>query len=382
MSELTRNKPVRGTVVDAAGKAVAGAEVAVFDEVPRLHRTGPHYYPELKVQTDAQGKFEMPAAPENCKVQVFAAATQVEWSALYAGPVEVTAEKRDVEFKLAAAGNIKVLLPAGLRPGPLMFRSIFEMASAVYDAKDHSINGYGITGTDHIRRGSIPGIELADIEVTVTAGKTTVLDLRDRKVAGAEPMAAREMSTVSILLDGKPVSGAEVAVFRDECSTAELAKLVEQWRNAKGKQDEQAASNALWHAGGAARDYLDNLKGDADFLDRVRNLRASLDDREDGLKSVSLDLADGAGKIQFETQVGRDYVAVARVRGKYVGWVTFQAAEKGRAVELTLKGVAVMANPPEAHGLEGRGIKRLMSGDSMWEDVDWGIGLRGGQNEE
>lgn len=317
-----RYKPIRGRVLDAAGKPVAQASVSAFDENIEPNRgTGGRRYLS-HATTDEQGRFEIAGAPDDCKLQVSAtdpATDQLRFP--WMEPIVVTAEHRDIEVHAPAGGSVRVLLPDILRPTrrPELLRadkpaegiSVWSMS---FDAAAHTLFVSGIpAGSYSLDVTRIP--ELAafpDPQLTVTANQTTVVDWRKQPLAASAGAPIRSL-TMDITADGKPFNGAEVAVFREP------------------RKNEYASQELI---------------------------------------AVTLDLSDAAGKIYVSAQEGVDYVAVARVRGRYVGSTAFRitgANPPAQSVVLHAPPATTStATQAAASPLESRAL-----GAAAWDEL-WG----------
>lgn len=276
--------PVRGKVFDSAGHPVANAQVTVFTEgVPLNRGTFGRDYSWPRTVTDEKGQFWLKTAPRKCNIEVgdFDLAYSTAQMLPRCDPIAVDRDHREVKITLPSAGSIKILLPAGFEwsSSPrLVARSIFAMeahaakndwawsAQFQYDPATKALIAGGVrVGIYRFAPDAIE--ELGDPsgqEITVKEGHETVVDWRTRTLVPSKT----SWVSIKALAGAASASGAEVSVY------------------ARSPQEPGC------------------------------------------LIRVTSDLADDAGLIRFRAMAGTQYVAVARQRGRLLGWQKIDAEAK------------------------------------------------------
>ncbi len=173
--------------------------------------------------------------------------------------------------------------------------------------------------------------DLSDVRVEVKAGENATVDLRARKV-GPPPIAARPKAwtTVTVKHHDQPLSGAEVTVFADVEHPADVARWIEELKS-HDPEVRRSAVVKLKLAGAQAVDAV-NAALPPSQADKLLADLKTLD--SDGLELLSADLSDDVGHTRCEVETGRRCVAVARVRGRLIGWREFTAGGGPVSVEM------------------------------------------------
>ncbi len=216
----------------------------------------------LWARTDARGQFHFEHAPDAGTLHLYRRPEDGGPLPGYTETPQVTALERNLTIQLQAGGSVEVLLPAGLKtPRHLHLRG---------ETKNKKADYYSLTGdTNRLQATYLrPGIyqvlntdprtfgAVSNVTVVVRAGENSELDLSDAQYRPSEA-APRQWTTVKISHEGHPFGGALVSVFADQAD----------WR-----------------------------------------------ERE------IADLSNDAGQVRFRGDIGRRYVVVARMPGRFIGW--------------------------------------------------------------
>jgi hypothetical protein len=205
-------------------------------------------------------------------------------------------------------------------------------------------------------------------QITVEGGEQTYLDWSWWKVPAWEKQSP-QWRTVTVTADGKPLSGAQVSIFTDKWRPQWIRQWVDQW--ARGDATAKALAEHRLVAGGAASlDLLDGMKQDPILTPLIEQVDHDCEMNPLGsLEDVASDLSDDHGTIRFQGDPGRDYVAVAMVQGKWLGWRLFAMSTGDVTVELkptrTLSiHLPAWTPPPDAGKDSYRSISLLLLGPS------------------
>ncbi|MFB3891398.1 MAG: hypothetical protein ACE15C_05170 [Phycisphaerae bacterium] len=383
MPEANRLKPLKGRVLDPDGKAVVGATISLL-RVPEQNSSygllGGLRYLGVTATTDEDGRFAIPAAPDSCLVNVSRHSEDDYRNTLpgWCEAPKTTAGERDIAIKLARGGSIRILLPKALGRAPdLSLRVPKEERGAyvywfdpagrdsemipplVFNAEDKTMTAGAIRPGKYelgppenmgwLGWRARPAAADADLPiegpwqieptaVRIEAGKETVVDLSGRAVPGADVKRAWMGLKVVGGKDKKPVSGAAVMVYATlDGGDETLARCVREL-GSNSLQVRSAADDALRKAGnrgaGAILAGVDlgDLEARARAEDILKSINGPAPNRpEPTVRLAAADLSDEGGSLRFRGQVGRKYIAVARVEGKWIGLSSFICRENGQA---------------------------------------------------
>jgi hypothetical protein len=340
--------PLAGEIADPEEKPVPGARVLLYAAGEKRDELGNDFL-NLQTVTDEQGKFFFDAAPDDCYVEIQRSRDHARpglpgWTT----PLAVNRQTREVAIRLRRGGTVKVMLPPGM--GEEAAGMFLRRDGAPADMPVRLRNEYFSRSEDgsELRSDIIrPGryllatyrpewtaalAALGAIHADVKQGEETVVDLRGMETAERLVPVGRPTSwnTVIVRHEDQVVSGAEVAVFAAVARREELAGWLQAWQSGD-KSARESALVALRRAGAVA---VDAIRADDDELRREDLLGQLGELGYDGLDRLADDLTDDAGSVRFEIDDGRQCVAVARVRGRLIGWLAFVADGAAVTVEL------------------------------------------------
>jgi protocatechuate 3,4-dioxygenase beta subunit len=391
LDEALRWLPLSGKVLDPDGRPVSKARVVLRH--PASNRSAAWGGDVLRLNTiaDEQGRFVFHAAPDDCRIDI--RLRDGETGDALPGvmtPMLVGRETREVTIHLEHGGSVKVLLPQGigdaadalflkradaprrLPPRPGRYCSLTHIADRnELRSKIIPPGEYVLSHREYHTPLIEPFAALGDVRADVKAGDATVIDLRE----ALKPVEhARSWTTVIVQHGGQPVSGAEVTVYVAAARPDDLARWIGQWRNGDAAVKQAAITN-LRDAGALAVDAI-RAAGDED-LDRdalLDELGGTYDEDvgnldTDGLHRAAQDLTDDTGAVRCELEDGRNCVAVARVRGRLIGWQPFLA--QGESVTVGLRPARTLVVRPRVTGAKDdkRSMNIVLQGP-------WDIGVR------
>ncbi len=291
-----RWQPLSGRLLDPAGQPVPNAMVMIRQPAPAAGGPAPGgVYGSENMTTDQDGRFQTALAPLQCSLEVMRFGENRNQQNLpgRSPPVNVSRDQRNLTIHLQPIGSIRLLLPTDWNRPILNLATQTVNASQydystwstfTYEPATHSlITHWAPPGTYKILAESLPEFpELATRTIDVQANQEAVLDLRNAPVpAGAA--AEERWSTLQITTDGKPQSGAQVAVFTE--------------------------------------------------IPPQPTPLGPLGDRQpDNLSPITRDLSNDQGTLRFKAQPGREYIAVAWLPGKLLGWQRFTLATSAASV--------------------------------------------------
>ncbi|MCX7409632.1 MAG: hypothetical protein NTZ32_16265 [Planctomycetales bacterium] len=350
LDNALRLLPLAGQILDPDGNEVKQARVFLYDSTSKKRDRNGNDFLGLQTTTDEEGKFSFDAAPDQCYIEL---GRSREESAVglpgWTMPLAINRELREVQIRLQRGGSLKVLLPAG----------IGEDAQGLYvrreDAPANAPTRHSITHfardmdrnellSDIIRPGwyllenyqpesTESFAALGSVRVEVKPGEQTVVDLRDRKLTERPGPADRPKSWTTIVVkhNDKVVSGAEVAVLAGVVRPEDLSRRIVE-ATSDDPEVRRTAITMLKQAGAQA---VDAIRAGGDERKRDDLLKELADVGFDGLHRASGDLSDDTGQVRCEVETGRNCVAVARVRGRMIGWLAFVA--NGETVTVALR---------------------------------------------
>ena len=191
-------------------------------------------------RTDADGHFAFTAAPNDCYLQVSPYTADGHSLDLrgWSPPFPVNGDH--VELRLHPAGSVKILLPNAISQVEMVpvgeSAEVFPNDSNKYigltfDPAAHAlVTPSAAPGTYVFHAPILPALGVAAGEsIQVVAGKETLLDWRNRPLANASP---ETWCTVHVFADGKPVSGAQVAVFTEKFPVETVTQWIKDWQYA------------------------------------------------------------------------------------------------------------------------------------------------------
>ena len=334
-----RGKPITGRLLDSEGNPVKDAQVRVDKIQPKDNPVA---------TTSADGTFHFPAAPDDCTLEI----TRFDDSGYrdnlpgWIDPQPVTATARDLQIKLQPVGSIKILLPPNLTrlpPGLLFKRSGAAnderdpYARLVYDPATHAVVARSIRPGTYpvILDGFSPytdaTVDLPPLDappLTVTAGKETLLDWRDRPYPSWATNPWRP-ATIALTANAQPLRGIKVAVFTEQAPP----EMIKYWMSLRGP-GRQWALKRLELVGDAARDLAQALKDDNN--DAMTLNLTGLYTEGNGLLTLQSDLSDDQGHITCPTPVGVECIAIAYAPGRLLGFQRFTLPPQDDAKPITL----------------------------------------------
>ena len=350
LDNALRLLPLAGQIHDPDGNGVKQARVLLYDATREKRDRYGNDFLGLQATTDREGKFSFDAAPDQCYIELDRSREEADgglpgWTM----PLAIDRETREVNIRLQRGGSLKVLLPAGIREdaqGLYVRREdapadAFTRHSIAHFARDVDRNELQL---DIIRPGwyrlenyhpasTESFAALGQVRMEVKAGEQTVVDLRDRKLTERLALAARIKSWITVVVkhNDQVVSGAEVAVLASVVRPEDLSRRI-----AEATSDDPAVRRTaiamLKQAGAQA---VDAIRAGDDARKRDDLLKELADVGFDGLHRASGDLSDDTGQVRCEVETGRNCVAVARVRGRMIGWLVFVA--NGETVMVALR---------------------------------------------
>lgn len=329
-----RNKPITGRILDSSSRPLARVRVVPLDERnknPGTNHTRVFY--TLATTTDADGRFSIPGAPDDCQISISRADPFTGESDIpYIKPLPVTADKRDLIITLPPAGAALILLPAAMPP--LRYVTLYPDASAegafppslFPDPLAHTLHASAVPpGRYHLQADAFPALtNFPGAGLAITADQTATLDLRNAPLAPAPETRA---ATLTVTADGKPLPGVEVAIFSDPVSH---------------------------------------------------------ESTQNNLHPLTLDLTDARGQIRFNAPPDKPLIALARLRGRYEGSLEFTlSASPAPLPNLTLplqpattptplpKDFRGPPPPDPAAPLPTRALPLLTHSDHTWSTPNW-----------
>ncbi|MCY3018566.1 MAG: hypothetical protein NTW87_05990 [Planctomycetota bacterium] len=336
LPEDLRLPPLKGRVLDPAGKPVEDVSIGLYRPRERGARKTDREYLGYNATTDAEGRFSFPAAPDECLVNMYRYAPDGNTSSLpgWCEPPAVTPKDRDITVRLQPCGSVRVLLPDTFPRDQRLY---------VANARDTEAMGYSLVHDAAARAWVAPYVQpghftltsygsTLDLVATVDmkAGEETVVDLRERKFAAAvEAEAWHELIVTSA---GQPASGAIVTLYTmPRGDTAAIRKLIAELGD-KDFDTRERAQNQLAEMGATAimplRESL--AQDNPEVRTRAARILEKIGAYDDGYRRVGADLANDGGHVRFRGVTGVRHVAVARVHGRQVGWRAFTLEEGGK----------------------------------------------------
>jgi hypothetical protein len=346
-----RRLPLGGRVLNPDGQAARNARLFLYrtrDESRGV--PGPDYL-QLSASTDADGRFHFDAAPDRCLIEMSrlrddSAETVKGWI----GTVAVDRQDRDLTIRLLPGGRVKILLPEGIgtdadglylerenaaddehdRHGSVSFRRSADRTqlwTPVVRPGRYHLNNYDKESAEVVGA-------LGTIRVDLRPDQESVLDLRDRKLPARRPAVSvvKDWHTITVRLDEQAFSGAEVSVLESIALPEQLAGWVSEATSAAtAPAVKKAAIEMLKNSGALAVDAI-RAAGKSEPHERL--VQAFNDISHDGFRPELLDITDRAGQVRCQLEPGRQCVAVARVRGRLIGWKAFIAGEQDITVDL------------------------------------------------
>lgn len=361
--EVPQPLKIAGRLLDSRGKPIADAEIGTHTVITRTDaggkfalelsaREAPFFRQAIEAGRAPRLSLEisLPLWGRRCKVREFA-----EWSGFD--------NLQDLTIRIREFAGLKVLYPEELdrptRRGPNLVctRSLApdapqDVLATVFAGADspgcltglfppqkmfvQSMDVYG-KAIPPFETPLDPVLEIEPMEVQLKAGEETVLDLRKHKLI--LPMLPQGRTTIAVLRDGKPVSGAVVQVYSTAAVPSDELAAAVGVLGASEYKKRSAAQATLEKAGlvalGVAIASAD--RSDLEVIARVEELSRKVNPLGRMLVGrVLTDLSDDAGTIGAKLQLGRRYIAVACLPGKAIGWAAFTAADKG-TVTINLK---------------------------------------------
>lgn len=356
------NRTLTARLVDSQGKGVADAEFSLgYPYTALLH-------------TDGEGRFSAQVDIVEGKLPRLGNLKLKMWGCTFGYPVylgsgfvelEATpGEGKETTYRLPPMAGLKVLYPAGIDPN-MSLNLAFSMKHPQVDQNVPAPATWGMGGAEEGSRilllpaGKVtlqkmddrvyhpayqdfgaPTLDIETTELDLKAGELNVLDLRKAKFSSL--VLLKGTTTIQVLSDGKPASGASVHLYATAAvQTEELLAAVRDLGADKYKNRE-AAQEKLTKAGitGLAVALQAADRSDAEVVARLEVLRQKLSHYGQAMISLEqADLSDDDGKAPMSIQVGRRYVVVARQAGKAVGRASFVAADKD-TIKVELKPVS------------------------------------------
>ncbi len=350
LDKSLRLLPLVGQILDPDGNGVKQARVLLYDATGKKRDRNGNDFLGLQTTTDKSGQFVFDAAPDQCYIELDRSREEADGGLPgWAMPLAIDRETRAVNIRLQRGGSLKVLLPAGIGEdarGIYVRREdapsdAFTRHSIAHFARDVDRNELQL---DILRPGwyrlenyqpasTESFVALGQVRMEVKPGEQTVVDLRDRKLTERPALAARPKSWITVIVkhNDQVVSGAEVAVLASVVRPEDLSRRI-----AEATSDDPAVRRTaiamLKQAGAQA---VDAILADGDARKRDDLLKELADVGFDGLHWASSDLSDDTGQVRCEVETGRNCVAVARVRGRMIGWLAFVA--NGETVTVALR---------------------------------------------
>ncbi len=350
LDDAHRLLPLAGRVFDPDGNGAKRARVLLYDATREKRDVHGNDYLRLNTITDEDGKFFFDAAPDRCYIEVASSREESDaglqgWSV----PLAVDRRTRDVEIRLQLGGSLKLLLPAGIgadadgiyaeREGatadaPIRHRGTYfqrdmdrdELLSDIIRPGWYLLKNYRPESTEAFAA-------LGTVRAEVQPGEQIVVDLRNRNIAERRAAVTRPRSWITVVVkdDNRVVGGAEVVVFAGVAQPDDLSRWIAE-ATSDDPEVKRTATAMLKQAGAQA---VDGIRAGRDTVNRD-DLLKELDKAEnDGLCQAIRDLSDDTGQVRCEVETGRNCVAVARVRGRKIGWLAFVA--NGETVTVALR---------------------------------------------
>jgi hypothetical protein len=379
VGEEHRMKPLAGRVLDPDGKPLGRAHVNLLNDDPEVAMRGTYSYLRIAAVTNDQGRFSMPAAPPTCRIEV------LSWMDNFTkplpgwlDPVAVGRQDRDLTIRVNRGGSLKILLPAGAAAGAWRLDAENDVTPPnpldrrrglhVEPGGNQLVTRILRPGSYHFRSYDLDTLEaLGDVigrPFEVKAGEETVIDLRDRKIVRPKSPPPREKvwTTVVVKQGEQTLSGAEMYVFAATERPENVARWLDEWRSG----DRKSALARLKRAGAQAVEQLVASGPQSQVDDLLADLRKARGPNESsrsyplGLRLLPLDLSDDAGQVRCRMEVGQPGVAVARVRGRWIGTQEFVAGSGGPvAVSMRPARTLVVHVEPDA-AKDRRGLRHVL----------------------
>ncbi len=285
---------LRGRLIDPDGRPVADATLYPFTTSEQLKQqtginAGPmrpnRIFHGLKAVTDADGQFRFEWAPEECFLNIHrygADGNTVTLPGWLAQPPSANASNRDLLIRLQPAGSVRVLTPSGLTTNP---KSVYLMAGESAD-----ITSYRVTLSSN-------GLHAPFV------------------APGAYQLVSYNP------FEFGPISNITVSVRAGEETVIDLSST------------NYLPAPERGHAWLAVR-VLDGGKPVSGAIVQ----RHLLGERP----AVTGDLSDARGRVRIDTEAGAEYVVVARVPGKLIGWQRVRGSGFASNLDLALGAVRTL----------------------------------------
>jgi len=328
--------PLAGQVLDPDGHAVKQVRVLLYYDLPEERKND---FLGKRTVTDDEGRFRFDTAPDQCRIEIHA---DSERPALpgWMSPVVVDRTSRDVTIRLQPGGRLRVLLPEGIgsraegmyinhdevQPDlPRRHRNSYfrqssqrnELYSEVLQPGQYHLSNYNPDEEETFSA-------LAPEPVTIVAGQETVMDLRDRLLPPPVPPPPKIWVTVAVHHDRQNVSGAEAYVLSSLASPEEISRWIEE----AGSDQSQVRKKAIEKLSGAGAMAIDRIRTLPDTEQRAELLHELKEVDSDGLEYLLSDLTDDSGQVRCQMEPGRHGIAIARMRGRMIGWQEFVAGDQ------------------------------------------------------
>ncbi|HVV99324.1 MAG TPA: carboxypeptidase-like regulatory domain-containing protein, partial [Planctomycetaceae bacterium] len=339
-----------GRVLNPDGRAVSNAKLRLYAWTDGKRDYHGNDSLRLWATTDDEGRFRFDVAPDRCFIELSHYSSEhAEKIRGWTPPVAVDRTTRDVTIQLQRGGRVKILLPAGIGTDadglhldrrdvpdnvPIRHQSLNfdrsperrELLSPVLPPGKYHLKNYR---SESAEVAAALGEAVLDIE----AGQEIVLDLRDRKLPERRPSVrvAKAWQTITVRREGEAFSGAEVSVLESVALPEDLTRWIREATAAKTPEAREAAIAMLRNSGALA---VDAIRAAGQSRQNEKLFEDLGEMRGDGFGPVLTDVSDEEGQIRCELIPGRQCVAVARVRGRFIGWKAFIAGEEAVTVDL------------------------------------------------
>ncbi len=392
LNENLRWKPLDGQLTDPDRNPVPGATVYVSQPSTSNNNLSKISYLGISIKTDPAGHFHFPQVPPDAYLEFsrYSADGNSQNLPGWLPPTPISGATTDVQLR--PGSTVRVLIPENaVQPGDYL-------AAEAGGEAHNTVNNYLILKSDpathaFIAENAPPGQYTlrppiltslnaqADETFTVTTGKDTQLDWRNRTFTPADTAQEQWQSITLKTPDGKPPTAAEVYVYAEDWPLATITQWITDWPTASPQDRAQIAAR-LSRAFDETRDVLDTLPDSPARNNLLGQLKAPNQYPSDCLQRVALDLSDDAGTVRFKGFKGHEYIAVAIVPGKWTGIQRFIAADTpatitlkpSRTVAVDLsksspspgllgKDAPLIFTSPA--GIESRALARALSGESL-----------------